>query len=125
MTKRVARSNQPGQFMNLCREPVKMTVPRAAQALAPRAWQPQGLESEAYLNSTSQGSRPEDARKDGHIIRARYAPLSPASGFPVSRSEQPIHELSGLRGRVVFVPWTEKGDIVIIRLISYTFRRSS
>jgi hypothetical protein len=30
-------------------------------------WQPQGLESEAYLNSTSQGSRPEDARKDGHI----------------------------------------------------------
>ena len=25
-------------------------------------WQPQGLESEAYLNSTSQGSRPEDAR---------------------------------------------------------------
>jgi len=29
--------------------------------------QPQGLESEAYLNSTSQGSRPEDARKDGHI----------------------------------------------------------
>ena len=30
-------------------------------------WQPQGLESEAYLNSTSQVSRPEDARKDGHI----------------------------------------------------------
>jgi hypothetical protein len=29
--------------------------------------QPQGLESEAYLNSTSQGSRPEDARKDVHI----------------------------------------------------------
>jgi hypothetical protein len=29
--------------------------------------QPQGLESEAYLNSTSQGSRSEDARKDGHI----------------------------------------------------------
>jgi len=27
----------------------------------------QGLEPEAYLNSTSQGSRPEDARKDGHI----------------------------------------------------------
>jgi len=30
-------------------------------------WQPQGLASEAYLNSTSQVSRPEDARKDGHI----------------------------------------------------------
>jgi hypothetical protein len=30
-------------------------------------WQPQGLESEAYLNSTSQVARPEDARKDGHI----------------------------------------------------------
>ncbi len=38
-------------------------------------WQPQGLESEAYLNSTSQGEpvlsevegTPEDARKDGHI----------------------------------------------------------
>ena len=29
--------------------------------------QPQGLESEAYLNSTSQGSGPEDARKDVHI----------------------------------------------------------
>ena len=27
----------------------------------------QGLELEAYLNSTSQGSRPEDARKDGHL----------------------------------------------------------
>src|SRR5512136_1814810 len=29
--------------------------------------QPQGLEPEAYLFSTSQGSRPEDARKDGQI----------------------------------------------------------
>ena len=48
--------------------------------------QQQGVESEAYLNGTSQGSTPEDARKDGHIIRARCAPLSPASGFPVSRS---------------------------------------
>jgi hypothetical protein len=32
-----------------------MSVPPAAQALAPRAGQPQGLESEEYLNSTSQG----------------------------------------------------------------------
>ena len=61
--------------MNYSRETVKMGVPRAAQALAPRAGQPQGLESEAYLNSTSQSElvlsqaegRPEDARKDAHI----------------------------------------------------------
>ncbi|MBW2722321.1 MAG: hypothetical protein JRC67_08905 [Deltaproteobacteria bacterium] len=34
-------------------------------------WQPSrgtaGLVSEAYLNGTSQGPTPEDARKDGHI----------------------------------------------------------
>ena len=66
--------------------------------------QPQGVGSEAYLNGTSQGElvlsvaegTPEDARKDGHIIRARCAPLSPASGFPVSWSQQVIHEISGL-----------------------------
>jgi len=29
--------------------------------------QPQGIGPEAYLNGTSQGSTPEDARKDGHI----------------------------------------------------------
>jgi hypothetical protein len=29
--------------------------------------QPQGVGSEAYLNGTSQGQTPEDARKDGHI----------------------------------------------------------
>jgi hypothetical protein len=40
---------------------------------------------------------PEDARKDGHIIRARCAPLSPASGFPVSWSQHVIHEISGLK----------------------------
>ncbi len=28
---------------------------------------PQGVGSEAYLNGTSQGPTPEDARKDGHI----------------------------------------------------------
>jgi hypothetical protein len=61
------------------------------------------IEAEAYLNGTSQGPTPEDARKGGHIIRARCAPLSPApqaasatSGFPVSRSQQVIHEISGL-----------------------------
>jgi hypothetical protein len=41
--------------MNWRGETVKMGVPRAAQALAPRAGIPQGLEPEAYLNSTSQG----------------------------------------------------------------------
>ena len=30
-------------------------------------WQPQGVGPEAYLNGTSQGATPEDARKDGHI----------------------------------------------------------
>ena len=29
--------------------------------------QPQGVGSEAYLNGTSQGPTPEDAREDGHI----------------------------------------------------------
>ena len=29
--------------------------------------QPQGIGTEAYLNSTSQGPIPEDARKDDHI----------------------------------------------------------
>jgi len=53
--------------MNCCREITKMGVPRAAQALAPRAGQPQGVGSEAYLNGTSQGPTPEDAWKDDHI----------------------------------------------------------
>ncbi|MGB6929210.1 MAG: hypothetical protein WBH05_08305 [Syntrophobacteria bacterium] len=30
-------------------------------------WQPQGVGPEAYLNGTSQGLTPEDAREDGHI----------------------------------------------------------
>ena len=29
--------------------------------------QPQGVGPEVYLNGTSQGTTPEDARKDGHI----------------------------------------------------------
>ena len=84
--------------MNCCRETMEMGVPRAAQALAPRAEQPQGVGSEAYLCGTSQGPTSEDARKNVHIIRARCAPLSPASGFPVSWSQQVIHETSGLKG---------------------------
>jgi hypothetical protein len=30
-------------------------------------WHSQGVGPEAYLNGTSQGATPEDARKDGHI----------------------------------------------------------
>ncbi|MCG6982279.1 MAG: hypothetical protein LJE88_12805 [Deltaproteobacteria bacterium] len=41
-------------------------------------WQPEGVGFEACLNGTSQESTPEDAKKNGHIIRARSAPLSPA-----------------------------------------------
>ncbi len=37
-------------------------------------WQPQGVGSEAYLNGTSQGRTPEDARRDGHI-RGRSRPF--------------------------------------------------
>jgi hypothetical protein len=75
--------------MNCCRETRKMGVPPGNRPAVPRDW------SQAYLNGTSQGPTPEDARKDGHIIRARCAPLSPASGFPVSWSQQVIHEISG------------------------------
>ncbi|MGB6280846.1 MAG: hypothetical protein WBG91_11595 [Syntrophobacteria bacterium] len=38
-------------------------------------WQPsRGIGSEAYLNGTSQGPTPEDARKDGSIITINRAP---------------------------------------------------
>jgi hypothetical protein len=37
---------------------------RATGQLVPRY---RGIGSEAYLNGTSQGPTPEDARKDGHI----------------------------------------------------------
>ena len=43
-------------------------VGRATWKLVPRY---RGIGSEAYLNGTSQGPIPEDARKDGHIIRGR------------------------------------------------------
>ncbi|MEE9532428.1 MAG: hypothetical protein V3W52_15680 [Syntrophobacteria bacterium] len=36
--------------------------------------QPQGVGSEAYLNGTSQGPTPEDARKHAHI-RGRSRPF--------------------------------------------------
>ena len=59
--------------MNWCLEAVEMAVPRAAQALAPRAGQSKGAGSEAYLDGTSQGPTPEDARKDGHIRGRSHA----------------------------------------------------
>jgi hypothetical protein len=84
--------------MNCCRETAKMGVPPGNRPAY------RGIGSEAYLNGRSQGEpvlsevegTPEDARKDDHIIRARCTPLSPASGFPVSWSQQVIHEISGL-----------------------------
>ncbi len=68
-----------------------------------------GIGPEAYLNGTSQGPTPEDARKDEHIIRARCAPLSPASGFPVSWSQQVIHEISWLGDRAIGSKLLAKG----------------
>ena len=41
--------------------------------------QPQGVGPEAYLNSTSQGPTPEDARKDTHI-RGRSRPFMKHAG---------------------------------------------
>ena len=60
-------------------------------------------------------------RRCGHIIRARCAPLSPASGFPVSRSQQVIHEISGLgycssaSGQLSRIPLYEASQICIVR----------
>ena len=56
---------------------------------------------------------PEDARKDGHIIRARCAPLSPASGFPVSWSQQVIHEISGLRHQTLLPVFHPGGSLAL------------
>jgi hypothetical protein len=44
--------------------------------------QPQGVESEAYLNSTSQVSSPEDAREDDHI-RGRSSRFMNYPGYAV------------------------------------------
>jgi hypothetical protein len=41
--------------------------------------QPQGVGAEAYLNGTSQGPTPEDARKHAHI-RGRSRPFMKYSG---------------------------------------------
>ena len=48
-------------------------------------WHSQGVGSEAYLNSTSQGPTPEDARKDGHI-RGRSKRFMKYSDYKSGRS---------------------------------------
>ena len=47
--------------MNCCREITKMGVQPGNRPAY------RGIGSEAYLNGTSQGPTPEDARKDAHI----------------------------------------------------------
>jgi len=47
--------------MNSCRETTQMDVPPGNRPAVPLDC------SEAYLNGTSQGPTPKDARKDGHI----------------------------------------------------------
>jgi len=74
-------------------------VPRAAQALAPRAWQLvpryRGIGSEAYLNGTSQVPTPEDARKDGHT-RGRSRRFMKYPGWVKWKDH---NELSYLQGK--------------------------
>jgi hypothetical protein len=57
--------------------------------------QPQGVGSEAYLNSTSQGPTPEDARKDAHI-RGRSRQLVKYPGYEKS-PRWPIKQPEGAR----------------------------
>jgi len=64
--------------MNWCHETTKMGVPARHASKARRAratGQPQGAGPEAYLNGTSQGPVPEDARKDNLDCRLRIADL--------------------------------------------------
>jgi hypothetical protein len=61
--------------MNWRLETAKMGVPRAAQALAPRAGQPQGVGPEAYLNGTSQGEPVLSLSKEHPRTHGR-APIS-------------------------------------------------
>ena len=53
--------------MNWCDETAKMGVPPGNRAQRRRLRRVQGVGPEAYLNGTSQGPTPEDARKDDHI----------------------------------------------------------
>ena len=57
-----------------------MGVPRAAQALAPRAGQPQGVAPEAYLNGTSQGELVLSLSKEGPRTPGRTPRLEGAAG---------------------------------------------
>ncbi|MCG6917176.1 MAG: hypothetical protein LJE89_06475 [Deltaproteobacteria bacterium] len=76
--------------MNCCCQTAKMGVPARATTPAMRARRggranrhPQGVGPEAHLNGTSQGPRPEDARKDGHI-RGRSRRIHEICGITVS-----------------------------------------
>jgi hypothetical protein len=60
--------------MNCCYETMEMGVPPGNRAQRRRLRRVQGVGSEAYLNGTSQGSTPEDAREDCHI-RGRSKPF--------------------------------------------------
>jgi hypothetical protein len=53
------------QFIHLARMLHEMVLPDHEDGRV--TGQPQGFGPEEYLNGTSQGPTPEDARKDGHI----------------------------------------------------------
>jgi len=83
--------------MNCCRETTKMGVPPGNRPAVPRDWF-RGVPERYVAGADTRGRQAfRLGEKDGHIIRARCAPLSPASGFPVSWSQQVIHEISGLK----------------------------
>ena len=48
-------------------------------------WQPQGLEPEGVLDSTSEGARPEDDRMEGHI-RGRSRRIMNYPGVRIANS---------------------------------------
>ncbi len=56
--------------------------------------QPQGLASEAYLNSTSQGAGPEDTRKDAHI-RGRSSRLANYPGYRFNQDTSGLVDSQG------------------------------
>jgi hypothetical protein len=64
--------------MNCCGETVKMAVTPGNRPAY------RGIGSEAYLNGTSQGSTPEDARKDSHI-RGRSRQFVKLPGWQCTR----------------------------------------
>src|SRR5512139_2071949 len=60
--------------------------------------QPQGLQPEAYFFSTSQGSRPEDAREDGQI-RDRSRWLVHSAGYVPFASSVAFWKAVSMSGR--------------------------